>query len=125
MLNSSSSSTISAVEVLVSSPLSLDSFFFNFSSFSFFSLIDFFNLSSSKKLVSRSIISLTSISLLISLSSHSNIFLAVTGLSDKELTITYFPDSILFAIAISPSLDNNSTPPISRRYILIGSSLLS
>ena len=29
------------------------------------------------------------------------------------------------AIAISPSLDNSSTPPISLRYILIGSSLLS
>ena len=29
------------------------------------------------------------------------------------------------AIAISPSLDKSSTPPISLRYILIGSSLLS
>ena len=29
------------------------------------------------------------------------------------------------AIAISPSLESNSTPPISRKYILIGSSLFS
>ena len=29
------------------------------------------------------------------------------------------------AIAISPSLDSNSTPPISLKYILIGSSLFS
>ena len=99
--------------------------FFSLASFLLFSLIDFASFSSSIKLVSKSIISLTSISLLINFSSHSKIFLAVIGLSDNELIITYRPDSILLAIAVSPSLDRSSTPPISLRYILIGSSLRS
>ena len=37
----------------------------------------------------------------------------------------FLPASILFAIAISPSLDRSSTDPISLRYILTGSSVLS
>ena len=47
------------------------------------------------------------------------------GLWDKAINITSFPASILFAIAISPSLESSSTPPISLKYILIGSSLFS
>jgi len=42
-----------------------------------------------------------------------------------EFIILSNPDSILFAIAISPSLDNSSTLPISFRYILTGSSLFT
>ena len=118
ILNSSSSELASSDSVSIFG-------FFSFASFLLFSLIDFASFSSSIKLVSRSIISLTNISLLINFCSHSKNLLAVIGLSDKELIITYLPDSILFAIAVSPSLESNSTPPISRRYILIGSSLLS
>ena len=51
--------------------------------------------------------------------------LIVIGLSHIAPIIFSLPASILFAIAISPSLESNSTPPISLRYILIGSSLLS
>ncbi len=78
-----------------------------------------------EKFVSISIISLTKISSFCNFSFHSNNCIAVIGLCDKAFNITSFPASIRFAIAISPSLDKSSTPPISLRYILIGSSLFS
>ena len=53
------------------------------------------------------------------------IFFAVIGLCANAFNITSFPASILLAIAISPSRESSSTPPISLRYILMGSSLLS
>ena len=46
----------------------------------------------------------------------------VIGLSHKPLSITVFPASIRFAMAISPSRERSSTAPISRRYIRTGSS---
>ena len=47
------------------------------------------------------------------------------GHSNMEFIILSSPDSILFAIAISPSRESNSTFPISLRYIRTGSSLLT
>ena len=56
-------------------------------------------------------------------SPHTVISCAVTGLSHKPPIIETTPDSMRFAIAISPSRDKSSTLPISRRYILTGSSV--
>ena len=47
------------------------------------------------------------------------------GHSKIEFIILSRPDSILLAMAISPSLESNSTLPISFRYILTGSSLFT
>ena len=47
------------------------------------------------------------------------------GHSRIEFIILSNPDSILLAIAISPSLESSSTLPISLRYILTGSSLFT
>ena len=49
--------------------------------------------------------------------------LIVIGLSTIPPIIISLPASILFAIAISPSLESSSTFPISLKYILTGSSL--
>ena len=51
--------------------------------------------------------------------------LNVSGLSQSPEIIVSRPASIRFAIAISPSRERSSTLPISRRYILTGSSVLS
>ena len=72
-----------------------------------------------------SIISLTNNSFFSNFSFHSKTFFAANGLRKSPLIMKSFPASILFAIAISPSRERSSTPPISLRYILIGSSLLS
>ena len=49
----------------------------------------------------------------------------VMGLSHKPKIIVSRPDSIRFAMAISPSRESSSTAPISRRYIRTGSSVRS
>ena len=51
-------------------------------------------------------------------------FVKVKGFLLIPLNIKSLPASILFAIAISPSLERSSTFPISLRYILTGSSVL-
>ena len=66
-----------------------------------------------------------------SISSSSNILpqaasaSKVSGLSQSPKIIVALPASIRLAIAISPSRDRSSTLPISRRYILTGSSVRS
>ncbi len=79
----------------------------------------------SLNVVSRSITSRRRISS--SKSSSRQIVIAwnVKGLSHNPSIIVLRPASILFAMAISPSRDNNSTEPISRRYMRTGSSVLS
>ena len=47
----------------------------------------------------------------------------VSGLSHRPPIISSRPASIRLAIAISPSRDNSSTEPISRRYMRTGSSV--
>ena len=49
----------------------------------------------------------------------------VSGDSQRPAIIASRPASMRFAIAISPSRDNSSTVPISRRYMRTGSSVRS
>ena len=49
----------------------------------------------------------------------------VSGLSQRPAIIASRPASMRLAMAISPSRDNSSTEPISRRYIRTGSSVRS
>ena len=49
----------------------------------------------------------------------------VSGLSHKPAIIASRPASMRLAMAISPSRDNSSTEPISRRYMRTGSSVRS
>jgi len=49
----------------------------------------------------------------------------VSGLSQRPAIMASRPASMRLAIAISPSRDRSSTEPISRRYILTGSSVRS
>ena len=49
----------------------------------------------------------------------------VSGLSHSPAIIASRPASMRFAMAISPSRDNSSTVPISRRYMRTGSSVRS
>ena len=49
----------------------------------------------------------------------------VSGLSHRPAIIASRPASMRLAIAISPSRDNSSTEPISRRYMRTGSSVRS
>src|SRR6266403_199391 len=62
-----------------------------------------------------------------SLSSSRQMMMAwkVSGLSHRPAIMASRPASMRFAIAISPSRDNSSTEPISRRYMRTGSSVRS
>ena len=107
--------------------------FFTGSNSSALSLISSFLISASSslespisvKVVSRSITSLNIISSLSNSFLHMVIAWKVKGLSHRPFIIRFRPASILLAIAISPSRDSSSTDPISLKYILTGSSVLS
>ena len=58
-------------------------------------------------------------------SKKTNIDCMEIKLLEKASSVFFFPRSILFAISISPDLDNSSTLPISLRYIRTGSSLFT
>ncbi len=62
-----------------------------------------------------------------SLSSSRQMMMAwkVSGLSQRPAIMASRPASMRLAMAISPSRDNSSTVPISRRYIRTGSSVRS
>jgi hypothetical protein len=62
-----------------------------------------------------------------SLSSSRQMMMAwkVSGLSHRPAIIASRPASMRLAMAISPSRDNSSTEPISRRYMRTGSSVRS
>ena len=76
-------------------------------------------------MASRSRISRSCISPLLSAVDHSMIALKVVGLSHSPKIIVSRPASIRLAMAISPSRLSSSTAPISRRYIRTGSSVRS
>ena len=106
----------------LSSSFSSCSFFF-FASLIF--LLKFFLYGESSYSDSRSITSLSVIFPSEISSCHNKMALSVKGLSHNPEIIASCPASILFAIAISPSLERRSTVPISRRYNFTGSSVLS
>ena len=74
---------------------------------------------------SRSITSRSRISSFRSSSRHMVIAWNVSGLSHSPAIIVLRPASMRLAIAISPSRLNNSTDPISRKYMRTGSSVRS
>ncbi len=76
-------------------------------------------------MASRSRISRSCISPSLSAFDQSIMAWKVIGLSQSPRIIVSRPDSIRFAMAISPSRDSNSTAPISRKYMRTGSSVRS
>ena len=76
------------------------------------------------KVPSRSITSLSNISSSVIDACQLLMAASVIGLSQMDPNIMFRPASIRFAIAISPSRERSSTLPISRKYILTGSSAL-
>ncbi len=76
-------------------------------------------------IASRSRISRSCISSLLSASDHMMMAWKVIGLSHRPMIIVSRPASMRLAMAISPSRLSSSTAPISRRYMRTGSSVRS
>ncbi len=113
--SSSSSSSSRMVGPAVSSEISPSSSSFSSSILSTGGSLD--------SMASRSRISRSCISSLLSASDHMMMAWKVIGLSHSPMIIVSRPASIRLAMAISPSRLSSSTAPISRKYMRTGSSV--